>query len=102
MLSQLAANGVGADAVLLDVGVSSMQIDQVERGFSYATDAPLDMRMDPGSEPSAREVVNTWDERELTRIFRTYGEERYARQIARAIVRRRSERPFERTGSSST
>jgi 16S rRNA (cytosine1402-N4)-methyltransferase len=98
VLSQLAANGVGADAVLLDVGVSSMQIDQVERGFSYATDAPLDMRMDPGSEPSAREVVNTWDERELTRIFRTYGEERYARQIARAIVRRRSERPFERTG----
>jgi 16S rRNA (cytosine1402-N4)-methyltransferase len=98
VLAQLAANDVGADAILLDLGVSSMQIDRVERGFSYATDAPLDMRMDPTSEPSAREVVNTWDEDELTRIFRTYGEERYARQIARAVVRRRAERPFERTG----
>jgi 16S rRNA (cytosine1402-N4)-methyltransferase len=98
VLSQLAANDVGADAILLDLGVSSMQIDQVERGFSYATDAPLDMRMDPASEPSARDVVNTWDERELVTIFRNYGEERYARPIARAIVRRRVERPFERTG----
>ena len=98
VLTQLAANDVGADAILLDLGVSSMQIDRVERGFSYATDAPLDMRMDPSSEPSAREIVNTWDEADLTRIFRTYGEERYARQIARAIVRRRAEQPFERTG----
>jgi 16S rRNA (cytosine1402-N4)-methyltransferase len=98
VLTQLAANDVSADAILLDLGVSSMQIDRVERGFSYATDAPLDMRMDPGSEPSAREIVNTWDEADLTRIFRTYGEERYARQIARAIVRRRAEQPFERTG----
>jgi 16S rRNA (cytosine1402-N4)-methyltransferase len=98
VLTQLAANDVGADAILLDLGVSSMQIDRVERGFSYATDAPLDMRMDPGSEPSAREVLNTWEESELARIFRAYGEERYARQIARAIVRRRAERPFERTG----
>ena len=98
MLGQLAANGVDADAILLDLGVSSMQIDRPERGFSYATDAPLDMRMDPSSEPSAREVVNTWDERELASIFRRYGEERYARPIARAIVRRRAERPFERTG----
>jgi 16S rRNA (cytosine1402-N4)-methyltransferase len=98
VLTQLAANDVGADAILLDLGVSSMQIDRVERGFSYATDAPLDMRMDPGSEPSAREIVNTWDEADLTRIFRTYGEERYARQIARAVVRRRAEQPFERTG----
>ena len=98
VLTQLAANGVGADAILLDLGVSSMQIDRVERGFSYATDAPLDMRMDPSSDPSARDVVNTWDERELARIFRSYGEERYARQIARALVRRRAERPFERTG----
>jgi 16S rRNA (cytosine1402-N4)-methyltransferase len=98
VLSQLAANDVGADAILLDLGVSSMQIDRVERGFSYATDAPLDMRMDPSSEPSAREIVNTWDEAELSRIFRAYGEERYARQIARAIVRRRAERPLERTG----
>jgi 16S rRNA (cytosine1402-N4)-methyltransferase len=98
VLTQLAANDVGADAILLDLGVSSMQIDRVERGFSYATDAPLDMRMDPGSEPSARDVLNTWEESELARIFRAYGEERYARQIARAIVRRRAERPFERTG----
>ena len=75
-----------------------MQIDRPERGFSYATDAPLDMRMDPASELSARELVNEAGERELTRIFRDYGEERYARPIARAIVRRRREQPFERTG----
>jgi len=97
VLTQLAANDVGTDAVLLDLGVSSMQIDRIERGFSYATDAPLDMRMDPTSEPSAREIVNTWDEAELTRIFRSYGEERYARQIARAVVRRRAVQTFERT-----
>ena len=75
-----------------------MQIDRPERGFSYAADAPLDMRMDPASEPSARELVNEASERELTSIFREYGEERYARQIARAIGRRRREQPFERTG----
>jgi 16S rRNA (cytosine1402-N4)-methyltransferase len=98
VLSQLAGNGVRADAILLDLGVSSMQIDRAERGFSYATDAPLDMRMDPSAEPSAREIVNSWDERDLAAVFRRYGEERYARQIARAIVRRRGERPFERTG----
>jgi 16S rRNA (cytosine1402-N4)-methyltransferase len=98
VLSQLAANGVKADAILLDVGVSSMQIDRPERGFSYATDAPLDMRMDPTGEPTAATIVNTWDERELATIFRRFGEERYAKQIARAIVRRRAERPFFRTG----
>jgi 16S rRNA (cytosine1402-N4)-methyltransferase len=95
---QLADNGVRADAVLLDLGVSSMQIDRPERGFSYATDAPLDMRMDVSAEVSARELVNEAPERELARIFRRYGEERYSRQIARTIVRRRDERPFERTG----
>jgi 16S rRNA (cytosine1402-N4)-methyltransferase len=98
VLEQLSANGVRADGVLFDLGVSSMQIDRPERGFSYAADAPLDMRMDPGSDLSARELVNEAGERELTKIFREYGEERYARQIARAIVRRRRERPFERTG----
>jgi len=98
VLEQLASNGVRADAILFDLGVSSMQIDRPERGFSYATDAPLDMRMDPASELSARELVNTESERELTRIFKDYGEERYARQIARAIGRRRREQPFERTG----
>jgi len=98
VLEQLASNGVRADAVLFDLGVSSMQIDRPERGFSYAADAPLDMRMDPSSEESARELVNEAGERELTRIFREYGEERYARQISRAIARRRRDQPFERTG----
>jgi 16S rRNA (cytosine1402-N4)-methyltransferase len=98
VLSQLAGNGVKADVVLLDLGLSSMQVDRHERGFSYATDAPLDMRMDPSDEPSAADLVNTWDERELATIFRRYGEERYARQIARGIVRRRAEAPIERTG----
>jgi 16S rRNA (cytosine1402-N4)-methyltransferase len=98
VLSQLAGNGVRADAVLLDLGVSSMQVDRPERGFSYATDAPLDMRMDPSEERSAAVVLAEYDERELETIFRTYGEERYARQIARGIVRRRSESPITRTG----
>src|SRR5947199_5120841 len=75
-----------------------MQIDRPERGFSYATDAPLDMRMDPSSDFSARELVNEASERELAHIFRSYGEERYAKQIARAIGKRRREQPFERTG----
>ena len=98
ILSQLGANGVEADAILIDLGVSSMQIDRPERGFSYAVDAPLDMRMDPSGELSAKEIVNEWGERELATIFRRYGEERFARQIAQAIVRRRQEKPFERTG----
>jgi len=98
VLEQLAENGVRAEAILFDLGVSSMQIDRPERGFSYAADAPLDMRMDPSDDYSARELVNEASERELTRIFRQYGEERYAKQIARAIVRRRREEPFERTG----
>src|SRR6185312_4004523 len=98
VLPQLAANGVRADAILLDLGVSSMQIDRPERGFSYSVDAPLDMRMDTTQELTAREIVNEWPERELTTIFRRYGEERYAKQIARAIVRLRKEHPFERTG----
>jgi 16S rRNA (cytosine1402-N4)-methyltransferase len=98
VLTQLGTNGIGADAILLDLGISSMQVDRPERGFSYATDAPLDMRMDPSSETSAAEIVNTWDERELATIFRRYGEERYATPIARAIVRQRAERPFTRTG----
>jgi len=98
VLEQLATNGVRADAILLDLGVSSMQLDRPERGFSYAADAALDMRMDPSAEPTARDVVNDTPERELVDIFRRYGEERYARQIARAIVRRRSKQPFERTG----
>ncbi len=98
VLEQLADNGARADAILFDLGVSSMQIDRPERGFSYAADAPLDMRMDSSADYSARELVNEASERELMRIFRQYGEERYAKQIARAIVRRRRVQPFERTG----
>ena len=98
VLTQLAMNDIKADAILLDVGVSSMQIDRPERGFSYATDAPLDMRMDPSGETTAATIVNTWDERELATIFRRFGEERYAGPIARAIVRRRAERAFFRSG----
>jgi 16S rRNA (cytosine1402-N4)-methyltransferase len=98
VLQSLAENGVKADVILLDLGVSSMQLDRPDRGFSYAVDAPLDMRMDPGAEFSARDLVNEGDERELADIFKRYGEERYARPIARAIVKRRKEQPFERTG----
>jgi 16S rRNA (cytosine1402-N4)-methyltransferase len=97
VLGQLADNDVRADAILLDLGVSSMQIDRPERGFSYAADAPLDMRMDVTAPRSAQEVVNELSERELAEIFRAYGEERFSRQIAKAIVRRRTEQPFERT-----
>jgi 16S rRNA (cytosine1402-N4)-methyltransferase len=98
VLPQLAANDVQADAILLDLGVSSMQLDRPERGFSYSVDAPLDMRMDSSQELSAREIVNEWQEKDLVSIFRKYGEERYAKQIVRAIARRRKEQPFERTG----
>ena len=98
VLRQLAENGVRADAILIDLGVSSMQIDRPERGFSYAVDAPLDMRMDPSALLSARDLVNETAERDLADIFRNYGEERYARQIARTIGRRRKQQPFERTG----
>jgi 16S rRNA (cytosine1402-N4)-methyltransferase len=98
VLRQLADNGVRVDAILLDLGVSSMQIDRPERGFSYAADAPLDMRMDPSAELSARELVNDASEQELSDIFRRFGEERYARPIARAIGRRRRAQPIERTG----
>jgi 16S rRNA (cytosine1402-N4)-methyltransferase len=97
VLEQLAQNEVEADAVLLDLGVSSMQIDRPERGFSYAVDAPLDMRMDPSADVTAAGIVNEAAERDLATIFKRYGEERYARQIARAIVRRRKEERFERT-----
>jgi 16S rRNA (cytosine1402-N4)-methyltransferase len=97
VLEQLAQNGVEADAILLDLGVSSMQIDRPERGFSYTADAPLDMRMDRSADVSAAGIVNEADERDLATIFKRYGEERYARQIAKAIARRRKERPFERT-----
>jgi 16S rRNA (cytosine1402-N4)-methyltransferase len=88
-LQQLYDEGVRADLVLMDLGMSSMQVDTWQRGFSYAYDAPLDMRMDPGLELTAHDLVNTAEPRRLEAIFRDLGEERYARQIARAIVRAR-------------
>ena len=89
VLEQLATNGVEADAILLDLGVSSMQLDHPDRGFSYATDVPLDMRMDRSAELTAADLINDATERDLADIFKRYGEERYARQIARVIARRR-------------
>ena len=82
------------DAVLFDLGVSSMQLDLAERGFAYATDGPLDMRMDGTAGPTAADVLNTYDATELTRVLREYGEERFARKIAGAIVRAREVEPF--------
>ena len=87
----------GVDGILLDLGVSSPQLDEAVRGFSYMLDAPLDMRMDGGAALSAHEVVNTWSQDELKRILYDYGEERYAPQIAGAICRRRAEKTIETT-----
>ena len=86
-----------ADAAYFDLGMSSMQVDARERGFSYSYDAPLDMRMDPAQRLSAREIVAEWDERSLSRALRDFGEERHAGAIARAIVRRRAKAPIETT-----
>src|SRR6201993_1933854 len=85
------------DGVLFDLGVSSMQLDRAERGFAYAQDAPLDMRMDPSSPLTAADVVNTFDEAELADILRRYGEERFAGRIAAQIVRQRARTPFTST-----
>lgn len=87
----------GVDGMLFDLGVSSPQLDEVQRGFSYMADAPLDMRMDGGDSLSAYEVVNLWDENRLNRILWDYGEERYARRISRAIVEHREKKPIETT-----
>ena len=84
----------GVDGILLDLGVSSPQLDEAERGFSYMADAPLDMRMNSEDSLTAHEVVNTWPREELRRILYEYGEERYAPQIAAAIERRRAEKPI--------
>lgn len=93
-LRTLASEGVTADLVYMDLGVSSMQIDAWERGFSYSYDAPLDMRMDPDSPLSAKELINEWPEQRIAQILRDYGEERHARSIAREVVTRR---PFATT-----
>ena len=86
------------DGILLDIGVSSYQIDTVERGFTYKEDAPLDMRMDKNSSISAKDIVNNYSEMELFRIIKDYGEDKFAKNIAKHIVLRRSEKPFETTG----
>jgi 16S rRNA (cytosine1402-N4)-methyltransferase len=96
-LERLGAEGLEADMVYLDLGMSSMQVDTWERGFSYAYDAPLDMRMDPSQDLTAQDIINTWDERRIARLLREYGEERYAGQIARAIVRERSRSDLDTT-----
>ena len=86
------------DGMLLDIGVSSHQLDEAERGFSYQQDAPLDMRMNPDRPFSAYDVVNGYDEDELDRVIFTYGEERWARRIAQVIVKEREAKPIETTG----
>lgn len=97
-LELLRDEGVGADVVYMDLGVSSMQIDARERGFSYSYDAPLDMRMDPRQELDAREIVNEWDERRLSQLFQRLGEDPNSRRIAREIVKRRANERIETTG----
>jgi 16S rRNA (cytosine1402-N4)-methyltransferase len=88
-LEALRADGIHADVIYLDLGISSLQLDAAERGFSYSYDAPLDMRMDPDQELSAAELVNQWPEERIAAVIRDYGEERHARSIAREIVRLR-------------
>jgi 16S rRNA (cytosine1402-N4)-methyltransferase len=96
-LARLRDEGVRADIAYFDLGMSSMQVDTRERGFSYAYDAPLDMRMDPDQELTAREILAEWDERRLARLLRELGEERYASQIARAVIRVRRSGELEST-----
>ncbi len=94
----LAACGVSQiDGMVLDLGVSSYQLDTQERGFSYRFDAPLDMRMDQRQSLTARDIVNTWEERELFRVIRDYGEDKFAKNIARHIVAARQKKPIETT-----
>ncbi|HET9256603.1 MAG TPA: 16S rRNA (cytosine(1402)-N(4))-methyltransferase RsmH [Pseudonocardiaceae bacterium] len=87
----------GLDGVLFDLGVSSLQLDTAERGFSYARDAPLDMRMDPSGGPTAADVLNTYSQADLSRVLWEYGEERFAGRIAAAVVAARTRRPFQST-----
>lgn len=96
ILEELGVKGV--DGILLDLGVSSFQLDEKERGFTYREDVPLDMRMDQRQELSAREIVNEYSEMELFHIIRDYGEEKFAKNIAKHIVNKRKEKPVETTG----
>ncbi len=99
MKEKLAGIGVtGADGIILDLGVSSYQLDTADRGFTYREDAPLDMRMDQRQTRTARDIVNGYSEMELYRIIRDYGEDRFAKNIAKHIVRAREEKPLETTG----
>ncbi len=99
VVSQLGLSGI--DGMLLDLGVSSHQLDTPERGFSFRFDAPLDMRMNPTAGLTAADILNTWDQDELVRILFEYGEERFSRRIVRAIIARRQEEPLLRTGELS-
>ncbi|MGZ4529218.1 MAG: 16S rRNA (cytosine(1402)-N(4))-methyltransferase RsmH [Mycobacterium sp.] len=106
LAAALAESGYGTtgsvDGMLFDLGVSSMQLDRAERGFAYAQDAPLDMRMDPESPLTAADIVNTYDEAALADILHRYGEERFARRIATQIVRQRARTPFTSTAELVT
>lgn len=96
-LEALLDDGERVTHVYMDLGVSSMQIDTPERGFSYSYDAPLDMRMDPSMRVTAADILNSWSEPALAEVFSRYGEERYSRRIARAVAKRRVGRPYTRT-----
>ncbi len=99
MAEELTKRGIHkADGILLDLGVSSHQLDEAERGFSYRFDAPLDMRMDRSGGRTAADVVNTYDEERLFHVIKEYGEERFAGRIARSICRHRENKPIETTG----
>lgn len=99
LADELAVRGLAGQVsgILLDLGVSSPQLDDAERGFSFLNDGPLDMRMDPSRGVSAAQFIATADEDEIARVFKEYGEERFAKRMARAVVARRQEQPFERT-----
>lgn len=99
LADELAVRGLAGQVsgILLDLGVSSPQLDDAERGFSFLNDGPLDMRMDPSRGVSAAQFIATADEGEIARVFKEYGEERFAKRMARAVVARRQEQPFERT-----
>ncbi len=102
VIPKLLQEGVKVDGILLDLGVSSMQLDRPERGFSFMRDGPLDMRMDPTETLTAAEVVNTWSAQELGRVFRDYGEEKRWRAAANAIVKAREEGPITTTKQLAT
>ena len=99
MVEELKARGVtGVDGIVLDLGVSSYQLDEADRGFTYREDAALDMRMDQRQEKTARDIVNGYSEMELYRVIRDYGEDKFAKNIAKHIVQAREKKPVETTG----